>query len=65
LDACVRFRREEFPSYTKAFRAEAAAPILNKALANQYTDQLPHAVRSAVIGNAGSLVVFRVARRRR
>jgi hypothetical protein len=33
------------------------------ALANQYTDQLPHAVRSAVIGNAGSLVVFRVGSR--
>lgn len=164
----VRFWREEFPSYTKAFRSEAAAPILNKvgqftaspqlrlilgqvaprldlefamnnqrivianlakgsigeqaanllgsllvshlqlvamgraslppharvpffvhvdefqtfssdafasllsearkfathfALANQYTDQLPHAVRSAVIGNAGSLVVFRVGSR--
>src|SRR5207237_7124489 len=30
------------------------------ALANQYTDQLPQTVRSAVIGNAGTLIVFRV-----
>jgi hypothetical protein len=29
------------------------------AVANQYTDQLSHAVRAAVIGNAGSLIVFR------
>ena len=27
----LRFWREEFPSYTKAFRSEAVAPILNKA----------------------------------
>ena len=27
----LRFWREEFPSYTKAFRSEAFAPILNKA----------------------------------
>lgn len=33
------------------------------ALANQYYDQLPSAVRSAVIGNAGTLVVFRVGSR--
>ena len=32
-------------------------------LANQYTDQLQAAVRSAVIGNAGTLVVFRVGSR--
>ena len=33
------------------------------ALANQFTDQIPNAVRSAVLGNAGTLVVFRVGSR--
>jgi hypothetical protein len=27
----IRFWRHEFPSYTKTFRSEAVAPILNKA----------------------------------
>ncbi len=52
----------------QTFSSDAFASLLSEArkfathfsLANQYTDQLPHAVRSAVIGNAGSLVVFRV-----
>jgi hypothetical protein len=30
---------------------------------NQYSDQIPNAVRAAVIGNAGTLVVFRVGSR--
>lgn len=52
----------------QTFSSDAFASLLSEApkfathfaLANQYTDQLPLAVRSAVIGNAGSLVVFRV-----
>ena len=52
----------------QTFSSDAFASLLSEArkfathfaLANQYTDQLPRAVRSAVIGNAGSLVVFRV-----
>jgi hypothetical protein len=36
---------------------------LHFCLENRYTDQLSHAVRSAVIGNAGSLAVFRVGSR--
>ena len=52
----------------QTFSSDAFASLLSEArkfatyfvLANQYTDQLPQAVRSAVIGNAGSLVVFRV-----
>jgi len=55
----------------QSFSSDAFASLLSEArkfathfaLANQYTDQLPHAVRSAVIGNAGSLVVFRVGSR--
>src|SRR5712692_601258 len=55
----------------QTFSSDAFASLLSEArkfathfaLANQYTDQLPHAVRSAVIGNAGSLVVFRVGSR--
>ena len=55
----------------QTFSSDAFATLLSEArkfatyfaLANQYTDQLPHAVRSAVIGNAGSLVVFRVGSR--
>ena len=52
----------------QTFSSDTFASLLSEArkfathfsLANQYTDQLPHAVRSAVIGNAGTLVVFRV-----
>jgi hypothetical protein len=52
----------------QTFSSDAFAPLLSEArkfathfaLANQYTDQLPNSVRSAVIGNAGSLVAFRV-----
>ena len=55
----------------QSFSSEAFATLLSEArkfathfaLANQYTDQLSHPVRSAVIGNAGSLVVFRVGSR--
>lgn len=55
----------------QTFSSDAFASLLSEArkfathfaLANQYTDQLPIAVRSAVIGNAGSLVVFRVGSR--
>jgi DNA helicase HerA-like ATPase len=55
----------------QTFSSDAFASLLSEArkfathfaLANQYTDQLPTAVRSAVIGNAGTLVVFRVGSR--
>jgi hypothetical protein len=57
----------------QTFSSDAFASLLSEArkfathfaLANEYTDQLPHPVRSAVIGNVGSLVVFRVGSRRR
>jgi hypothetical protein len=68
--------RERVPFFVhvdefQTFSSDAFASLLSEArkfathfaLANQYTDQLPHAVRSAVIGNAGSLVVFRVGSR--
>jgi hypothetical protein len=52
----------------QTFSSDAFASLLSEArkfalhfcLANQYTDQLSNAVRSAVIGNAGTLIVFRV-----
>lgn len=53
---------------TQTFSSEAFASLLSEArkfalhfaLANQFTAQLPNVVRAAVIGNAGTLVVFRV-----
>jgi hypothetical protein len=55
----------------QTFSSDAFASLLSEArkfalhfcLANEYTDQLSNAVRSAVIGNAGALVVFRVGSR--
>ncbi len=47
----------------QTFSSEARKFALHFALANQYTDQLSNAVRSAVIGNAGTLIVFRVGSR--
>ena len=55
----------------QTFSSEAFASLLSEArkfathfcLANQYTDQLSPAVRAAVLGNAGTLVVFRVGSR--
>jgi hypothetical protein len=68
--------RERVPFFVhvdefQTFSSDAFALLLSEArkfathfsLANQYTDQLSHAVRSAVIGNAGTLVVFRVGAR--
>lgn len=51
------------------FSTEAIASLLSEArkfavsfcLANQYTTQLSDNVRAAVLGNAGTLIVFRVA----
>ncbi len=43
--------------------SEARKFFLHFALANQYCDQLSNTVRSALIGNAGTLVVFRVGSR--
>jgi hypothetical protein len=55
----------------QTFSSEAFASLLSEArkfathscLANQYTDQLSLAVRPAVLGNAGTLVVFCVGSR--
>jgi hypothetical protein len=55
----------------QTFSSEAFASLLSEArkfathfcLANQYADQLSDVVRSAVIGNAGTLIVFRVGSR--
>jgi hypothetical protein len=55
----------------QTFNSEAFASLLSEArkfathfcLANQYTDQLSSAVRAAVIGNTGTLLVFRVGSR--
>jgi len=55
----------------QTFSSDAFATLLSEArkfathfcLVNQFTDQLPHSVRSAVLGNAGSLVAFRVGSR--
>src|SRR5262249_50536661 len=58
---------DEFQSFSSdtfaSLLSEARKFATYFALANQYTDQLPAAVRSAVIGNAGTLVVFRVGSR--
>jgi Type IV secretion-system coupling protein DNA-binding domain len=53
----------------QSFSTDAFASLLSEArkfathfsLANQYTEQLSNAVRSAVFGNAGTLMVFRVS----
>jgi DNA helicase HerA-like ATPase len=55
----------------QTFSSEAFASLLSEArkfathfcLANQYTDQLSPAVRATVLGNAGTLAVFRVGSR--
>jgi hypothetical protein len=55
----------------QTFSSDAFATLLSEArkfathfcLVNQFTDQLPHSVRSAVLGNAGSLIAFRVGSR--
>jgi len=55
----------------QTFSSDAFASLLSEArkfavhfaLANQYTDQLSHTVRTAVIGNAGTLIAFRVGSR--
>jgi len=43
--------------------SEARKFGLHFCLANQYTDQLSNAVRAALIGNAGTLIAFRVGSR--
>lgn len=58
---------DEFQTFSSdtfaSLLSEARKFATHFALANQYTDQLPQAVRSAVIGNAGTLIVFRVGSR--
>lgn len=55
---------DEFQNYaTESFAhilAEARKYRLNLVLANQFMHQVPEALRHAVIGNTGTLVVFRV-----
>jgi hypothetical protein len=68
--------RERVPFFVhvdefQTFSSDAFATLLSEArkfathfcLVNQFTDQLPHSVRSAVLGNARSLVLFRVGSR--
>jgi len=68
--------RERVPFFVhvdefQTFSSDAFASLLSEArkfavhfaLANQYTDQLSNAVRSAVVGNAGTVVAFRVGSR--
>jgi len=53
----------------QSFGTEAFASLLSEArkfathfcVANQYTDQLSPQIRAAVLGNAGTLIVFRVS----
>jgi hypothetical protein len=56
---------DEFQSFgTDAFASllsEARKFAVHFCLANQYTDQLDAFVRAAVLGNAGTLIVFRVS----
>jgi DNA helicase HerA-like ATPase len=56
---------DEFQSFsTDAFASllsEARKFAVHFSLANQYTDQLSDDVRAAVLGNAGTLMVFRVS----
>jgi hypothetical protein len=56
---------DEFQSFsTDAFASllsEARKFAINFSLANQYTEQLSDPVRAAVLGNAGTLMVFRVS----
>ncbi len=58
---------DEFQTFSSdafaSLLSEARKFALHFALANQFTDQLSDAVRAAVIGNAGTLVVFRVGSR--
>jgi hypothetical protein len=58
---------DEFQTFSSdafaSLLSEARKFALHFALANQFTDQLSNAVRAAVIGNAGTLVVFRVGSR--
>ena len=56
IDEFQTFSSDAFASLL----SEARKFALHFALANQYCDQLSSAVRSAVIGNAGTLIVFRV-----
>jgi hypothetical protein len=55
---------DEFQTFSSdafaSLLSEARKFALHFALANQFTDQLSNTVRAAVIGNAGTLVVFRV-----
>jgi energy-coupling factor transporter ATP-binding protein EcfA2 len=58
---------DEFQTFSSdafgSLLSEARKFAVHFALANQYTDQLSHAVRTAVIGNAGTLIAFRVGSR--
>jgi hypothetical protein len=55
---------DEFQNFTtdtfKTILAEARKYRLNLAITNQYIAQLPEDIRDAVIGNAGTIVSFRI-----
>ncbi len=55
---------DEFQNFTtdtfKTILAEARKYRLNLAITNQYVAQLPEEIRDAVMGNAGTIVTFRV-----
>jgi hypothetical protein len=59
IDEFQTFSSDAFASLLSAARKF----VLHFCLANQYTEQLSHAVRAAVIGNAGTLIAFRVGSR--
>ena len=61
IDEFQTFSSDAFASLL----SEARKFALHFALANQFTAQLSQAVRAAVIGNAGTLIVFRVGSPRR
>jgi tRNA isopentenyl-2-thiomethyl-A-37 hydroxylase MiaE len=58
---------DEFQTFSSdafaSLLSEARKFALHFAVANQYTDQLSNAVRASVIGNAGTLLIFRVGSR--
>lgn len=59
VDECQSFSSDAFASLL----SEARKFALHFCLANQFLDQLSVSVRAAVLGNAGTLIVFRVGSR--
>jgi energy-coupling factor transporter ATP-binding protein EcfA2 len=76
MERGARLPHERVPFFVhvdefQTFSSDAFATLLSEArkfalhfcLVNQFTDQLAHSVRSAVLGNAGTLIAFRVGSR--